>query len=571
MNILAGNVGEKTCFGERRWLPLVFLSVLLVAGGWLAVNRIFQVDEVQTMHMAWLLAQPDANQYFNSAEAYLLPLALLSRAFQDPLAYIVACRLIFYAVFLASGCLLARGVAGRSRTKFYGALCLLGTMPVLWDFGFEVRHDNVVILGLVLMMRMLFADHTESEGRSLFWGGCLGGVLFLSSFKSIVLWAPILVMLALSRVIGRRVSLTRAMGAVAGGLVTATIVVFLIHFLAGSLALYVKSARGFFMSVGGEGIRFFDWTYLWRFARHQPWLLCMSAVFLVVEGRWIFGAGFVGREGGRPDTRAKEFILLILGPIFLALNPAPFPYNYLYIVVLAFPAVFHMTTKLFDIIPVKPALLLAVIIVIQGLSAVPQMIRHFSYTNGSQRRAIAYLNAYTDREDRVFDGAGLAMFRKGPGEMWYLHSLNKAGYRAGIFPSVRNMLTQNRCPILLQSYKWDFMQSEDLEFIKSHYVPFRMAVWILGSRIPIYEPGASDFNIFYDGFYLFCTWNMEPVSEISVDGTPVNPQAVFLRKGEHRLKAEKSAGAVFALWVKNGRFLPPQVPELTLPLYVNWY
>ena len=555
----------------HRGLPLVIICGLGVGGGWLAVNRIFQADEVQTAHMAWLLTRSDANEYFNSAEVYMIPMSFLSRAFRNPVDYLVACRLIFYGLFICSCLILAHGVAGRDRDKRFGALLLLGTTPILWDYGFEVRHDNIVIFGLALMIWILFNERAGRPDRSLFWGGCLGSLLFMSSLKSIVLWGPILGFIALFAIMRRRISFPRASMAVMGGFILTGVLVCIGHLLLGSLPLYIKASRSFFEMVGGASIRFFKWTFVLRFVRMHLWMIAIGLLYLLFEAPRIVKGWLSKEQSHKYDYQAKGLMLLVIGPAFIALNPTPFPYNYMYIAVLAFPAVFWLTEKALHDSRVRRGLIFLAFLILQGIPFFIRITRHFSYRNESQKKVMAYLNAYTDPEECVFDGSGLTMFRKGPGEVWYLHSLNKRRYLAGALPPVRDMLARKMCPILIQSYKWRFMQPEDLEFINSRYVRFQRAVWIMGRSIQAFASGSYSFAIFRDGYYVICSEDMRLARGILVDRAPLSSRAVFLRKGMHMLDVEEATGKLFVLWVKNERFLPSPVPELTLPLFVNWY
>lgn len=556
---------------ERRRFLIPTLALFVIAGGWLAAHRIFQVDEVQTMHMAWLLSQADAGSYSNSIEMYMIPLSFLSRCFQDPFAYMVACRFIFFALFAASCVILARGVSNRSRPRFFGALLLLGTTPILWDYGFEVRHDNVVILGLSILICVLINRRPGKTVGYLAVSSALGGILFLSSYKSVVLWGPILGYLALLSVIRDRVSILRVIAAVATGIVSAAILALAGHLLLGSLPLYLKVSRSFFGTIRTGPIRFFNWDYLRQFIYVHPWLIALSVLFLILKAGRVVRGLFSGVAFRQNDPQAKRYMLLLLGPVFLALNPTPFPYNYMYVAVLVFPAVFHLTDQALTRSIVRRWIIILTLLLFQFAPGLIQTLRHFYYSNDTQRKITTFVNTFTEPEDCLFDGAGLAMFRKGPGEMWYLHSLNKAGYLAGDILNVRDMLACNPCPVLVKSYKWDFMLPDDFAFIRSRYVPFHQVIWILGCGIHPEAPGEYPFEIHRNGYYAVTTRTFGLPPTLKVDGVSVDSRPVFLRRGLHVLDIQTPSDKVFVLWTKNDYEPLVSVPTVFQPVFINWY
>jgi len=557
--------------GSRRW-PYAVLIVLLLGGGlWLATHRIFQVDEVQNMHMSWLLTQGDSDNYYNSAEIYMIPLALVSRLCQTPVAFLITCRIIFFVLFAASLFVTACALSEHDKFHFVGALFILLSAPVFWDYGFEVRHDNIVILGMSLMILMLFRAANGSLKQRLFWGGLTGGFLLLSSLKSVVLWAPVLGYMMAVQARRGRTAFVRATAASLAGFGISLAIAFSAHGLQGSLAIYIRGIGDFARTLATGRIRFFDWDYLWRFITGQPLITLSSAAFLLIcsgpiAQRWARGEAF--RDD---DRRAKELLLLLLAIVFLAVNPTPFPYNYLYIALLASPAACHLMVRALRHPNSAVSILALGLIAAQGVIWSTQTSRHLSYRNDGQKKIVEFLNDYTDQKDCVFDGVGLSIYRRGPERVWYLHSLSQARYLAGDIPSVRDVLTSSVCPVLVESYKWQYMLPEDLAFIQSRYVSHGRFIWILGGKIHAGSAGSHAFDIHKDGFYLISKQPGALQAALTIDGVPTDPNPVYLRKGRHILVTDCALETVRLEWVKDPSVLHIDVPSISEPIFVNWY
>ena len=562
---------QRRFLGSRLW-PYAVLIVLLLGGGlWLATHRLFQVDEIQNMHMSWLLTQGDSGHYYNSAEIYMIPLAWVSRQCQTPVAFLITCRIIFFVLFAASLFVTAGALSERIKFHFVGALFILLSAPVFWDYGFEVRHDNIVILGMSLMILMLFRAAPGSRPKSMFWGGLTGGFLLLSSLKSVVLWAPVLGYMVAVQARRGRSAFARATAASLAGLGVSLAIAFLAHGLQGSLTIYLQGIGDFAKTLATGRIRFFDWAYLWRFMTGHPLITLSSVAFLLtcsgpIAQRWARGGAF--RDD---DRRAKELLLLLLGVAFLVVNPTPFPYNYLYVVLLASPAACHLMARALKHPRSAVSILALGLIAAQGAIWATQTSRHLSYRNDGQRKIVEFLNDYTDQQDCVFDGVGLALYRKGPARVWYLHSLSQPRYLAGDIPMVRDVLASSVCPVLVESYKWQYMLPQDLVFIRSRYVSRGRFIWILGGKIHAGSPGRYAFEIHKDGFYLISLQPGTPSSGPTIDGVPMDAHPVHLRKGGHILATDRSLGIVRLEWVKDPSVLHVAVPLVSEPLFVNWY
>ena len=571
MSVLAPSRFNAEGPSISKGLLVPLLAAYFIVGGWLAVHRIFQVDEVQTMHMAWLLTQEDSLSYSNSAELYMLPMALLARAFNDPYVYMVVCRLGFFFLFISSILILGRVAEKNGGPRLFTGVFLIASLPVLWDYGFEVRHDNIIIFGLAILLWILFDAGTGGRRSRLYVGGLLGGLLLFSGFKSVLLWGPVLVYVVVICVRRRLLSYRHAFALVAGGLGTAGLAAAAAHWMAGSARIYIQTLKAALEAMGSDAIRFFDWDYTLRFVRYHPLIIVLGLIFLSLEIVPGIRGWLTLRAFDSNDSQAKRLFLFLLGLAFIGINPTPFPYNFMYVAVLLLPSVLFIFQRATASSQGLVAISLAGLLVVQFAFGVSRLKRHFYWSNRDQHKAIDFVNDFTLPSETVFDGAGMAMYRKGPGKVWYLHSLNIPSYRAGTIPSVRTMLAQEPSPLLVENYKWTFMDRDDRAFIASRYIPFRMAFWILGARIVVDRPGLFRFDIWRNGRYAVIQSGASKSQCLLIDGKELLEKSLFLTTGPHTLEANLPNGTVLVLWNRNpdGQF--PNLPSPALPLFVNWY
>ena len=132
---------------------LVYLSALFCYSLYLSQSRLLQVDECQNVYMARVLATGQAQEFFTNGSLFLLgPLAWITRNLHHSTQIFDAARLVFLAVFWLNISLMAAIVGGRlfSLRRLIALVAAASLAPV-WDYGFEIRHDNLVLTGVLLI------------------------------------------------------------------------------------------------------------------------------------------------------------------------------------------------------------------------------------------------------------------------------------------------------------------------------------------------------------------------------------------------------------------------------------
>src|SRR5215472_10778705 len=134
----------------------VCILILSVAGlVWfshrLAGIRIYQVDECENVFVAKVLAAGQVKNSYAFVSLLHFPLAWASRSAGQAVDMFVAGRFIMLELFWLNVVLIAVAT-GEKLFSALGAAALAGaaTLTPLWDYGFEIRHDNLLLTGLLL-------------------------------------------------------------------------------------------------------------------------------------------------------------------------------------------------------------------------------------------------------------------------------------------------------------------------------------------------------------------------------------------------------------------------------------
>ena len=304
-------------------LLVASLVVLLLASHWLARHRMYQVDECQNVYVARLLATGEAKNAFTGVTLFLAPIAWMARNAGQSVELFAMARLFGWTLFWLNLCLMALATGERIRSRrALAALVGAATMAPLWDYGFEVRHDNLLLTGLLLLWCVL---RVFPKGL---WSYAIAGALAVAiefvAFKAFVYTIPIsLVALAVPHPSHETTRKRLVLAWVAG---------------AAGAFLLLRLGYGVVGLVGRVCARRI--VYLeHRGTRNAVWCLGLPCARLVnpmplVTALAILGLGTVfaeawrrGRAGWSWNGLLPEALLLLLAFAALLINPAPYPYN----------------------------------------------------------------------------------------------------------------------------------------------------------------------------------------------------------------------------------------------------
>jgi len=539
------------------------LTCLVFASIHLACSRMLQVDEAQQVFQAGILARNQSAQYYTHAPLlHLGPMAWIARHAGNAESVFLLNRMLFLSVFWVNTLLLARLCAGSWRGfAFLGWLVAAATLTPMWDYGFEIRHDNVMLTGLLVLWGLGRAWRLR-PWMTFAAMGAVSVFLQFCAFKAFLYWIPLCVIFLVfpPLPLGRGGRLGAAVALVAGA-VLAFAAVRGAFALAGGWEAHVAGFKGG-LSAPAKVDRFTPLPALARLVFQTPLLLALSMTALVECWRQ-------GRQGGWNavtwDGLAPESGLLVLVTVAFLVNPTPFPYNLVFLVPFLLLVVAALW-RLREAFPRGP-LLAGLLIFGHALPFLVKTARHWDYSMERQVQLMETAEALTDPvTDRVYDGVGLVPSRASIGYDWWLHTFTIQSFYDGTRPPVRTMLEANPASVIIMSYRTDWLPPEDQRFIRAHYLPLADDFQVLGGLLP---GGGGPWQCLKSGRYEVRSRTKEQQT-VRVDGRVLpSPAVVTLNRGSHELGA---AGPIQVVWLGPQVLTPPSLPPGSHQnLFINWY
>jgi len=554
----------------RFWLLSGGLVFLIICSLYLARNRIYQVDECQNLFMARVIGTGQSNNYFTSASLWLIgPLAWLAGSAEKSGELFSWARLIFLGVFWLNILLIALATGIRIRSpKGCFILFMAASLAPLWDYGFEIRHDNLILMGLLLMWWM---GRTSPRGNtSYFILGLLTIVLPFVAFKSLAYVIPLSLFFLILPPPAHKLSRKRLSASWFMGVVVAFVLCLLIYTFSGLWGVYLSAIRG--VNATPVDKIYNPWITLMRPFTQTPLLFGLTAVALWRLGRNLrYGL----RAAFEWENHSPECVLFLIALGVLFINPTPFPYNLVNLVPFAFILSYRflapLTVRFMDK-PRAQALCLTAILLIHLVPFVNATRRHVDWSNRRQRVLMSSAEALTDPvRDPVYDAIGMVPTRRSVGFYWYLHSLNIQSFAENKIPSVPQMLDANPPAVFIPSYRTDWLSNVEMEFIKKRYIPLSDDFWVLGQILPI---GGGSFDVVHSGRYqLFGLHNgkRQPIQNAKMDRQALASSVVELGRGRHNLESNSDFPPA-VVWIGPAlEHLPDLGTGNHNGLFVNWY
>jgi len=571
-------------------VSILILLVSVAALFWfsfrLAGIRIYQVDECQNVFTARILATGQSGNSFTGITLFLLPLVWLGRNITTSVELFVAARFFSFELFWLNIVLLALAT-GEKLFSRRGLVALIGaaTLAPLWDYGFEIRHDNLLLSGLLLMWCVV---RVRPEGlQSYFIAGALAVGLEFVAFKAFVYVVPIALAVLIFPPPGYRATRWKLALAWIAGAVGAFLLVRIAYGMAGLWDVYLGGVRTLLQNASG-GIRFAPWDTLSRLLTQDPLLLVFVTSGLIAMACDL-------RRRGRAaliwDGNLPEALLFAVALAALLINPAPYPYDLLHLVPYAFLFAFRYASALVNSISDRPALVPVIGAVVIFTHLLPFGIatrRHLKMSNYHQEGLMCLAESLTDPvKDPVYDGVGMVPTRRSIHYQWFLHSLNIRNFVAGPGLRVRDMLAARPAAVIIPNYRTDWLPEEDHDFIRGHYVPLADDFWVLGK---VLSPGGGTFAIGHAGRYRISSLQGSDIMgtfpaglqglttpendgnlEGTLDGKPLSAGVVELTVGEHRIAtATDCQPAVVWMGPRVDRIHRMSQSDHRL-LFFNWY
>jgi hypothetical protein len=593
-------IDQPTRLQTRAVSPLlaVISVVLLLAGigalGWcsfsLAGSRMYQVDECLNVFVARTIATHQSTpgmDLFQLLLSWLLPVG--ARAAE----LFASARLVTWLIFWLNLILIALATGERifSRRWLF-ALAGAATLAPLWDYGFEIRHDILLLAGVLLIWGVI-RFQPPKLGTFFFVGAC-SVVLVFVSIKSILFTFPICLGVFLFPPPGQRPARWKL--AVAGGLgvVLAFLVVQFLFKTAGlgedHLLANVKGVA----AVPSDSYRF------WPFSLTLPRLLTQTPLMVALAMAAIITcAATVLREKRAAlnwDGIVPEVLLLCLALTALCINPNPYPYNLLHVAPYAFLLAYRYGAILWKQFPQHATfapVALSIVVFTHVIPFVAVNRRHWLVPNYDQERLMTLSEDLTDPDkDSIFDGVGMVPTRKICDMRTLIHGqafMNLVKKTADGM-KMRGFLAENPPSVVILNYRTEWMSDEDQAFLRERYVPIADDFMVLGSQLPA---GGGTFEVFHAGRYLITSSEgsniigtyeepkrmkeaMVPPAQVSplagtIDGKPFDGKPVELSVGAHHIECSPDHKAAVEWVGPHVDSLPRMMGMDRHRLFLNWY
>ena len=561
----------------------------MVCSVYLAVTRIIQVDECNELIIARIVAIGQANTYGASISLLQFPLSWAVRGAIRSADYFVSGRLVMVGIFWLNLVLIAFATGERLFSR-RGLLALLGaaTLAPLWDYGFEIRHDNLMLTGLLLAW---CAVRVYPKGLpSYFVAGALAVALQFTAHKAFVYVIPLMLAFLVFPAPGHHTPRWKLALAWVAGAFGMLMALRLFYGAYGAMGLWGahRSNLQFVSKVAISADRFGPGIALGRLLGQTPLLLTLVASALVAVGVDLRRRG---RAALAWDGCLPEALLLVVTLGALIVNPTPFPYNLLHWVPYAYLLAFRHGSAVFREIRAAPVLLPVVAAVLVFVHLAPFCIatqRHWARPNSRQTCLMSLAEDLTDPvKDPVFDGVGMVLTRPIIGHGALLHSLTFESQFKDPGTRVRDTLAARPAAVVIPNYRTDWLPEADHAAIRERYVAVADDFWVLGKVLPA---GGGTFQIYHPGRYRISSLQESDLAEegpgglgrlsaathegnftATLDGAPVSSLPVELTVGTHRLES-KTAFQPAVVWAgpkrdRVGRLSPSDHQAL----FVNWY
>jgi hypothetical protein len=597
--VIEQRAGVLTGFGTQTrsiaWQSRLTFGVLILGVVYLlwfslqlAAMRLYQVDECMEVYVAKVLASGVDKMAAGHVTLFQIPLSWLMRAGASSADLLATARLAMVMLLWVNWILMATATGARLFSlRWMAALAAVASLAPIWDYGFEVRHDNLMLTGLLMLW---IAVRLQPMGLPTYvFAGIITVLLEFVAFKAFVYTIPISgAILAMPRLVKPHARWKLAIAWLAGAL--AAFAVIRISFgLAGLWELYMTGFHFLSTATGASPQpRFWPTVIFLRMCNQAPLLTALTvaalaAVILEVRRR---GRAVLNWEGNLPEA----FLFLVaLGALLV--NPAPYPYNFLHFVPYAFLFAFPYACRLWAEIRKQPMLVpIAASLVLfahAGTFAIATH-RHLRWANTRQEMVMNLAERVTDpQKDPVFDAIGMVSTRPIVDHRAFLHGLNFESIVKGSGPQVRDMLAARPPAVIIQSYRTDWLPDPDREFIASRYVSLSDDMMVLGK---VLSAGGGTFEIVHPGRYrisplansdlldsypdglggIVTATNVPPIAG-TLDGAAIKGRVVELSAGTHRIDCPAALQPA-VVWVG------PQLDRLPRigrgdheTLFVDWY
>ena len=546
---------------SARAAGVVLAASFLILAGFVAWNRVFQVDEAQNVYGLWLLAGHKFSAYDFYAPPYLLLLRPLLWFVNTAPAIFLAVRMAWLAVFAALGWLLLRASGIRqSDPLFTPAVAALGLTAPLWTYGLEIRHEGPGVLALLGCWTLLAPFDGRPRRCAYLLVGALSGFVLLNAVKHVLFLAPLLVLaLVLPHPAYSSRSRIRLLVTLAGGFAAGVAVLLALYAWYGAAGIALRSHFAFLHNVA-EVARTAPRALAGVLLHQTPlligFLLWRAGDFVVSWRRTLLSE--VWRNG------AAQWIWMGSVALGTLANPVAFPYNSLALVAAGWVVTLRPSLDFFlgeTRSRRRRSVGWSLLVLGLGLPWALQVLTLLGWTNHRQLQLMETAAALTaPGTDRVFDAAGLVPGREAIAPTWFIHLMNAPSLRQEGPGSLHERFVEHPPAVVIPSYRMNYLSRPTLEFIREHYLPIAPDLWVPGAQL---DDSRASWTCILAGRY----WVSGAESGgLRCDGAAVAPGASEFSRGDHTCTVPTGT-RVTLTWIGPGLVRPPELGRALDPLF----
>jgi hypothetical protein len=535
--------------GRSRAGDLASLVLLAAAALWLLVHvyqfgqqRFFTVDEYQYAHATWLITQgqvPYVDFYeHHFPGSYVLHAPALPR--NGGLAE-RALRLRAIPSFYIAAVSALLALATWTATRSAHVALLTAILPPAFGFSamsaIDYRADNFGAFLFLACLALLEANRSWQRRSAAAAGGVLLASSVLMTQKMLFLGGGAAALMLAADALRRRRS--GAAGAEPpriarpGSFAAAAIAVIATALGAGLAFGLLPAAFEFTISQAFEHEAHYPRISVFKYA--APFLAATAATTLPILG---FAALHLARNPG--SFWLLPTLVALLGGWLVK---AQYPYNYVLLCSLLLvctargygEAVSWLCRRHPRAARWRPLLYLL------PLAALPNQLAFVAgtTTNAHQLHLFDKLEAFSDDDDVVIDGAGGAIFRPHASRYWY-HGVAHRTILANYFrEDLLRDLRESRALFWIKDFRLPKVSPQVRRWLHRHYVRADGQLFALGFATPETEaePWEGEIDVIRAGVYFAHTGIERPGGdwdgELRVDGRPLGPEGLRLAEGVH--------------------------------------
>lgn len=549
-----GRFGATTTKLAVSVLLLAGLAILLRFSLYLAASRMYEISECRNVFAAKSF---EMGHFAAGANVFQILLSWLLPNADHSVDLFASARLLMVVIFWSNWILIAMAT-GERLTSVGWLLAVVGaaTLAPFWDYGFEIRPDNLLLAGLLFVWCLVrFEPATLPK---YFIVGLIVVALEFVTFETMFYTAPFcFAILAFPPYRGSIPRWKLGLALAAGAVVSLASLCQVCNW-SGVWAQHLADVRSS-SSASTEGNPVAPWNALPQLVSQAPLLMALVASGVVAVGMDLARRG---RNAMTWDGIVPEALLFIGVSAALMLNPAAPSDNLFLLAPYAFLLAFRHGAILVKEFSGRAAMAPAVLAIIVFIHFVPFGLatrKHLSRHNTDQETLMSEAETLTDpAKDVVYDAIGMVPTRS------FVGSLSLDSYVQGPGPQARNLLVADPPAVFISECRTDPHFAVDENFIRQHYVPFSDDFWVLGNILP---RGGGTFRILHRGRYRISSiegsdimgtypggWGAITTPEnegslkFTLDGVTMTNGPVELAPGMHRIETRSDTEPA-VVWV----------------------